>query len=61
MDARTFFDEVAKLRELQKEYFKTRNSMALTASKKQEKLIDEEIKRVGAVIEKQQQRNLFNE
>lgn len=38
MEAKQFFEEVVKLRKLQKDYFKTRSSMALRASKKQEQL-----------------------
>lgn len=45
-----FFEAVVKLRELQKDYFKTRSSMALSASKRQEKLIDDEIVRVNTVL-----------
>lgn len=50
MNPKEFFESVVKLRELQKEYFKTRSSMALSASKKQEKLIDDEIARVNIVL-----------
>lgn len=59
MDARTFFDEVAKMRQLQKDYFRTRSSLTLQASKKQEKLIDDEINRVQKVLEPEKP-NLFN-
>lgn len=59
MDARTFFDEVAKMRQLQKEYFRTRSSLTLQASKKQEKLIDDEIKRAQTALAPKQP-NLFN-
>lgn len=52
MDSKQFFDAVVKLRELQKDYFKTRSSMALRASKKQEKLIDDEIVRVNTILSK---------
>lgn len=50
MNNREFFEAVVKLRQLQKDYFKTRSSMALQASKKQEKLIDEEVIRVNEVL-----------
>lgn len=50
MNSKQFFDAVVKLRNLQKEYYKTRSSMALSASKKQEKLIDDEINRVNTVL-----------
>lgn len=52
MDSKQFFDAVVKLRELQKDYFKIRSSMALRASKKQEKLIDDEIVRVNTILSK---------
>ena len=51
MNSKQFFEAVAKLREFQKDYFKTRSSMALSASKRQEKLIDDEIARVNVVLE----------
>lgn len=50
MNSKQFFEAVVKLRELQKDYFKTRSSMSLTASKKQEKIIDDEIKRVNVIL-----------
>lgn len=50
MNSKHFFDAVVKLRNLQKEYYKTRSSMALSASKKQEKFIDDEIDRVNTVL-----------
>ena len=43
----TFFDEVAKLRRLQKQYFKTRDINDLHAAKDQEKLVDRLIKDRG--------------
>lgn len=50
MNPKEFFESVVKLRELQKEHFKTRSSLTLAASKKQEKLIDDEIARVNIVL-----------
>lgn len=50
MNSKQFFDAVVKMRHLQKEYFKTRSSITLQASKKQEKLIDDEISRVNSVL-----------
>ena len=50
MNSKQFFEAVVKLRELQKDYFKTRSSMALSASKRQEKLIDDEIIRVNGIL-----------
>lgn len=50
MNSKQFFEAVVKLRELQKRYFKSRLSMDLSASKRQEKLIDDEIARVNTVL-----------
>lgn len=58
MEAKQFFEEVVKLRQLQKDYFKTRSSMALRASKKQEQLIDNEIERVQSILDRNKQMNL---
>lgn len=52
MNSKQFFEAVVKLRELQKRYFKSRLSMDLSASKRQEKLIDDEIARVNTVLSK---------
>lgn len=51
MNSKEFFEAVVKLRQPQKDYFKTRLSMALQASKKQEALIDSEINRVNGILE----------
>jgi len=62
MDHREFYDAVKKIRELQKEYFKTRSQYTPEASKKQEKLIDAEIARVKSVLKQRieaQQQKLF--
>lgn len=58
MDAKQFFEEVVKLRKLQKDYFKTRSSMTLNASNKQEKLIDDEIERALEKLGRNKQMNL---
>lgn len=50
MNSKQFFEAVVKMRQLQKEYFRTRSSITLQASKKQEKLIDDEISRVNSVL-----------
>lgn len=55
MNARAFFDKVSAMREAQKEYFKTRNSAALTRSMALEKEIDDEISRVNAILNKRSQ------
>jgi len=51
MDSKTFFEEVSKMRALQKDYFRKRDSIVLQACKKQEKLIDNEIDRVTKITE----------
>ena len=50
MKPREFFDKVALMRKMQKEYFKSRSSMALSRSKQLEKEIDDEIKRGGVIL-----------
>lgn len=50
MDKKTFFHKVSQMRAAQREYFKTRNAAALAKSKLLERQIDEEIKRVKAIM-----------
>lgn len=50
MNSRDFFDKVALMRQLQKEYFKTRSKSVLEQCKVVEKEVDVEIKRVNAII-----------
>ena len=50
MNARQFFDRVAYLRFLQKEYFATRNHDVLIRAKSVEKEIDDEIARVQSIL-----------
>lgn len=50
MNNKQFFDAVVIMRRLQKEYFRTRSSLTLQASKKQEKVIDDEITRVNNLL-----------
>ena len=50
MDKKTFFHKVSQMRAAQCEYFKTRSSAALASSKLLERQIDEEIKRVKAIM-----------
>ena len=45
MNARQFFDKVALMRKLQKEYFRTRSKTALNQSKAVEREVDAEIAR----------------
>ena len=54
MTPKEFFDAVAEMRRLQKLYLKTRNTILLKASKKQEKIVDDEIERVATVNTVQQ-------
>lgn len=62
MDAKEFFEKVEKMREAQKNYFKTRSSMDLQLSKKLEREIDNEIARVNQIINKPNpQISLFGE
>ncbi len=53
------------MRRMQKEYFKTRSSMAFSRSKQLEKEIDDEIKRVEGILGRSEPRhrqgNIFNE
>ena len=49
MNPREFFDKVALMRKMQKEYFKTRSSLDLRQAKTLEKEIDAEIERVNAL------------
>ena len=50
MDKKLFFLKVSQMRAAQREYFKTRSSAALATSKLLERQIDEEIKRVKAIM-----------
>jgi len=50
MDARTFFDKVALMREYQIKYFKTKSSIYHRKSKELEKEIDTEIDRVKSIL-----------
>jgi hypothetical protein len=61
MNPRQFFDKVAEMRRLQKEYFKSRSPFVLDKSKKIEKEIDDEIKRVQAIEVAKHQRSLFDQ
>lgn len=50
MKPKEFYDKVVQMRRMQKEYFKTRSSMALQRSKQLEKEIDDEITRVEGIL-----------
>ena len=47
MDAKEFYDLVVKMREAQKNYFRSRSQVYLKESKQHEKEVDKEIKRVN--------------
>lgn len=55
MNARAFFDLVADMRKTQKEYFATRDTTVLQASKRLEKQVDDEIERVYKILNDKQQ------
>lgn len=50
MEARQFFDLVRSMRAYQREYFKNRRKSDLQTSKALERKVDEEIKRVEAIL-----------
>ena len=54
MTPHEFFRKVERMRSKQKEYFRTRSSAALTDSKRLEREIDDEIKRVNKVLQSRQ-------
>ena len=63
MDARQFFELVRRMRAYQREYFKNKRKSDLQQSKILESKVDEEIKRVEAIVELpdaiQKQTNMF--
>ena len=50
MESKEFFDKVVQMREAQKKYFRTRSPQALSESKRLEREIDAEIKRVNDIM-----------
>lgn len=50
MNAREFFYTVAEMRECQKAYFRNRDQLTLRAARKLENIIDKEIERVRAAV-----------
>lgn len=50
MTPREFFDNVCAMRDAQKRFFKSHSSFDLQESKRLEKIIDAEIKRVREII-----------
>lgn len=62
MNPKEFYEKVVKMREAQKNYFKTRSSMDLQLCKRLEKEIDNEIERVNKITNKPSpQSSLFGE
>ena len=59
MNAYDFFNLVTKMRDKQKEYFRTRSASVLQESKRLEKQVDEEIQRVNGIIKDKQEPKLF--
>lgn len=59
MNAYDFFNLVTKMRDKQKEYFRTRSASVLQESKRLEKQVDEEIQRVNEIIKDKQEPKLF--
>lgn len=61
MNSREFFEKVALMRRMQREYFKTRSSAVLGKSKALEREVDAEIERVNAIlgIRQPSEQNLF--
>ena len=58
MTAKDFFKLVEKMRQNQKDYFKTRSTESLRKSKELEKQVDDEIARVNKIMSDKQM-NLF--
>ncbi len=52
MTAEEFFVKVSEMRKAQRSYFKTRTSIDLQRSKRLEREIDNEIKRVSDILQK---------
>jgi len=59
MDAKSFFDLVSRMRDKQKEYFRTRSGIALQESKLLEKSVDNEIARVKGLMAGKADNQLF--
>lgn len=59
MTAKDFFDLVSKMRNVQKDYFKTRSSESLRKSKELEKQVDEEIERVNKILRNSYERDVL--
>lgn len=57
MNHKDFYDKVVAMRKAQKDYFKFRSSAYLQTSKRLEREIDDEIKRVEAVLAEEECNN----
>lgn len=55
MNAEQFYKLVVRMRDAQCRYFKYRSTSALNESKQLEKAVDDEIKRVNAILQQQEQ------
>lgn len=51
MNAKEFFDKVCTMRQLQKEFFKTRDKFTMDKARKVEREVDAEIERVKRITE----------
>lgn len=65
MKPKEFFDQVATMRDAQREYFKTRSASSLAKAKRLEEVIDREILRVKVILDERErnqpiQQILFN-
>lgn len=54
MDAKQFFCLVEKMRNRQKEYFRSKTTAALRESKQYEQMVDAEIHRVNQILHERQ-------
>lgn len=59
MTAHDFFTLVTRMRDKQKEYFRTRSSSVLQESKRLEKQVDDEINRVNTIVKDKKEPKLF--
>lgn len=56
-----FFRQVERMRDKQKEYFRTKSQAVLNESKQLEREVDSEIQRVNNILNNRQQPSLFDE
>lgn len=54
MRPKEFFDQVAAMRDAQREYFKTRSTSSLAKAKRLEEVIDREILRVKVILDERE-------